>query len=71
MSNSRRNANFSNDLSLTLANEKRSRTRLTCSTLPPGRARWTLKLLTTELVALEVVDAIAPETVRPGPPKTR
>ena len=38
--------------------------RLACSTPPPGRARWTLKLLAAELVALEVVDSIAPETVR-------
>ena len=37
--------------------------RLACSTPPPGRARWTLKLLAAELVGLEVVDAIAPETV--------
>ena len=38
---------------------------------PPGRARWTLKLLAAELVALEVVDAIAPETVRRALQKTR
>lgn len=38
--------------------------RLACSRPPPGRARWTLKLLAAELVALEVVDSIAPETVR-------
>jgi len=38
--------------------------RLACSTPPPGRARWTLKLLAAEMVALEVVDTIAPETVR-------
>ncbi|MCY4522930.1 MAG: hypothetical protein OXC13_19420 [Caldilineaceae bacterium] len=38
---------------------------------PPGRARWTLKLLAAELVALEVVDAIAPETVRRALKKTR
>ena len=31
--------------------------RLTCLTPPPGRARWTLKLL-----AAEMVDLIAPET---------
>jgi transposase len=37
---------------------------LTCSPPPDGRARWTLKLLATELVALEVVDAISYETVR-------
>ena len=45
--------------------------RLACSTPPPGRARWTLKLLAAELVALEVVDAIAPETVRRTLKKTR
>ncbi len=45
--------------------------RLACSTPPPGRARGTLKLLAAELVALEVVDAIAPETVRRALKKTR
>ena len=45
--------------------------RLACSTPPPGRARWTLKRLAAELVALEVVDAIAPETVRRALNKTR
>ncbi len=45
--------------------------RLACSTPPPGRARWTLKRLAAELVALEVVDAIAPETVRRALKKTR
>ncbi len=45
--------------------------RLACSTPPPGRARWTLKLLAAELVALEVVDSIAPETVRRTLKKTR
>ena len=35
------------------------------------RARWTLKLLCRELVALEVVDSIAPETVRRALKKTR
>ena len=45
--------------------------RLACSTLPPGRARWTLKLLAAELVALDVVDAIVPETVRRALKKTR
>ena len=44
--------------------------RLACSA-PPGRARWTLKLLAAELVALEVVDSIAPETVRRALKKTR
>ena len=40
--------------------------RLACSTPPPGRARWTLKLL-----AAELVDTIAPETVRRVLQKTR
>ena len=35
-----------------------------CSPPPEGRARWTLKLLAAELVALEVVDAVSYETVR-------
>ena len=37
---------------------------LTCGTPPEGRARWTLRLLATELVRLEVVDTVSPETVR-------
>ena len=35
-----------------------------CGTPPAGQARWTLRLLATELVRLEVVDAISYETVR-------
>lgn len=35
-----------------------------CSQAPEGRARWTLKLLANQLVEMEVVDSIAPETVR-------
>ena len=35
-----------------------------CSAPPTGRKRWTLRLLADKLVALEVVDAICPETVR-------
>jgi hypothetical protein len=31
---------------------------------PPGRARWSLRLLSARLVELEVVEAICPETVR-------
>ena len=31
---------------------------------PPGRARWSLRLLSARLVELEVVAAICPETVR-------
>ena len=37
---------------------------LACSAPPTGRARWTMKLLADKLVELEVVDAIAGETVR-------
>ena len=39
-------------------------TALACSAPPEGRERWTLKLLADELVALEVVDSVSPETVR-------
>jgi transposase len=37
---------------------------LTWSTPPTGRARWSLRLLARELVRLEVVDTVSPETVR-------
>jgi transposase len=39
-------------------------TRIACSQPPKGRAKWTLKLLAEELVALEVVDSISDQTVR-------
>ena len=35
-----------------------------CSPAPQGRARWTLRMLASKLVELEVVDSISPETVR-------
>jgi transposase len=35
-----------------------------CSTPPAGQKRWTLRLLADRLVELEVVDRIAPNTVR-------
>lgn len=35
-----------------------------CGTPPAGQARWTLRLLASELVRLEVVDRISYETVR-------
>lgn len=35
-----------------------------CSAPPTGQARWTLRLLADRLVALEIVDGIAPNTVR-------
>jgi transposase len=37
---------------------------LACSPAPAGRTRWTLRQLGERLVALEVVEAISPETVR-------
>jgi transposase len=44
---------------------------LACSAPPDGRARWTLKLLADRLVELEVVESVAPETVRRALKKTR
>jgi len=35
-----------------------------CSDPPPGRERWTLRLLAAELVRLEVVETVSYETVR-------
>lgn len=37
---------------------------LACSQAPPGRSRWTLRLLADKLVELEVADSISYETVR-------
>lgn len=37
---------------------------------PPGFGKWTLKLLADELVRLEIVDSICPETVRKTLKKT-
>ena len=37
---------------------------LACSEPPEGRDRWTLQLLADQLVRLEVVDSICPQTVR-------
>jgi transposase len=42
-----------------------------CSAPPEGHARWTLRLLASRLVELEVVDGIAPNTVRTVLKKTR
>jgi hypothetical protein len=42
-----------------------------CSAPPEGRERWTLRLLADRLVELEVVDGIAPNTVRAVLKKTR
>lgn len=44
---------------------------LACSDAPDGREHWTLKLLADKLVELQVVEAIAPETVRATLKKTR
>jgi transposase len=35
-----------------------------CGPAPQGRARWTLRMLASKMVELEVVDSISPETVR-------
>lgn len=43
---------------------------LACSAPPPGHARWTLRLLAGELVRLDIVDGICPETVRQALKKT-
>jgi transposase len=45
-------------------------TALACSTPPPGRARWTLRLLGDRLVELKVVESISMETVRKALKKT-
>ena len=45
-------------------------TALACSTPPPGRARWTLRLLGDQLVELKVVESISMETVRKALKKT-
>lgn len=37
--------------------------QIACSQPPKGQARWTLKLLAEEMVALEVVESISPQTV--------
>jgi transposase len=37
---------------------------LACSTAPDGHKRWTLQLLAQQLVELEHLDGLAPETVR-------
>lgn len=41
-----------------------------CSQAPAGRVRWTLRLLAKQLVQMEVVESIAPETVRQTLKKT-
>lgn len=39
-------------------------TALACSKAPAGYARWTIRLLADEVVHAEIVDSIAPETIR-------
>ena len=39
-------------------------TMLACSDAPDGHARWTIRLLADRVVKAEIVDSIAPETVR-------
>jgi transposase len=43
---------------------------LACSAPPEGRAKWTLRLLASQLVLLEVVESISYETVRQALKKT-
>ncbi len=43
---------------------------IACTEPPPGRARWSLRLLSKRLVDLEVVEGISPETVRATLKKT-
>jgi hypothetical protein len=44
--------------------------KLACSAPPDGRADWTMQLLADQLVELEVVEAVSPETVRRALKKT-
>ena len=43
---------------------------LSCSEPPQGYSRWSLRLLASELVKLEIVESICPETVRQTLKKT-
>lgn len=43
---------------------------IACSKPPEGRKSWTLKLLTDQLVSLEIVDSVSLETVRKTLKKT-
>lgn len=43
---------------------------LACSAPPAGRVRWTLRLLAAKLIELEIVEGIAPNTVRTTLKKT-
>lgn len=44
---------------------------LACSTPPPGRCRWTIRLLTTEAMKRELIRPVAAETVRQVLQKTK
>jgi len=44
--------------------------QIACSEPPPGRARWTLQLLSERLAELDIVDAISPPTVMRALKKT-
>jgi transposase len=47
-----------------LDGEKEARlVQIACSQPPEGRARWTLKLLAEQMITLEVVESISPQTV--------
>lgn len=47
-----------------LDGEKEARlTQIACSEPPPGQAKWTLRLLAQELIALDVVESISAATV--------
>lgn len=43
---------------------------LACTQAPPGRSRWTLRLLADKLVELQIVEGISYETVRQALKKT-
>ncbi|MCA1838010.1 MAG: helix-turn-helix domain-containing protein [Gemmatimonadaceae bacterium] len=45
--------------------------RIACSPPPPGRARWTISLLTDKLVELKVFESVSPSTVQRGLKKMR
>jgi hypothetical protein len=44
---------------------------LACSTPPPGRERWSLRLLADKAVELQIVDTLSYETVRQALKQTR
>ena len=44
---------------------------LACSEAPEGHERWTLKMLANEMVRLEYIDTISPDTVRRTLKKTK